>query len=152
MSRTVNFYWTLELDHKILHRSGSIYHKQWADVDQSDCVWKGKCIYWGCTKRRSVVLLTLNVWKMLYCTFAKVRSAASLSSDVYCSLWYLCTGKVKYISRVEFGFYANRCFFLWLKAINIKKMISEFVSTHFWFIVRIFHKVVCEPPVTFPKL
>lgn len=83
----------------------------WADVDQSVCVWKEKCIYWGCTKQIIVVLLTLNVWKMLYCTFAKVRSDASLSSDVYCSLWYLCTGKVKYISRVEFGFYANRwCF------------------------------------------
>lgn len=87
--------------------SGSCDHKQWAEVDQSD--QEGSPVYRteDSPNNPSVVLLTLMVWWMLYCTFASGHSAATLSCNVYCTLWYLCIGKVKYISRAEFGFYAT---------------------------------------------
>ena len=76
----------------------------------------------------SIVLLTC-LKKMLYCTFARGPP------QLLCLLYFdMCTGKVKYISRVEFGFYAN-CwpFFLSLKAINIK---SEFVLICLFYMMK----------------
>lgn len=108
------------------------------------CGWRGKSSVHteDAQNNPHVVLFTLMVWKMLYCTFARGHSAATLSCNVYCTLWYLCTGKVKYIYRVDFGFYANCwCFFPVIKS-NKYKNDKWICPDSLWFIVGIFHSCV----------
>lgn len=107
---TDTFSRTLEVDLKILQSSGSSDHKQ---------TWSSQTLVWISGESRVntedaptnggvVVFFDLDgLRKMLYCTFVKGHCAAALSCNVYCTLWYLSTGKVKYISRAQFGFYAK---------------------------------------------
>lgn len=91
----------------------------------------------------SVVVVDLDGFiKMLYCTH--VRGVTLLPPLVLMfTLWYLRTGKVKYISRAEFGFYAN-CWSVFpvIKSNKSKKKKGRWTcSDLLGFIVCVSHRV-----------